>query len=61
MTAQAPWVNFVTAITTVTTAVVIAPRPLIARPTRHPGSRSLRWRLDIPACESVNDVNTPIA
>ena len=61
ITAHAPSANFVIAITTVTTAVVIAPKPLIRRPWRQPGSRSLRWRLAIPAWESVNEVNTPIA
>ena len=61
ITAHAPCANFVTAITTVTTAVVTAPSPLIARPWRQPGSRRRRWRLAMPACDSVNDVNTPIA
>ncbi len=32
ITAQAPSANFVAAITTVTTAVVIAPSPLMNRP-----------------------------
>jgi hypothetical protein len=61
ITAQAPCVNFVIAMTTVTSAVVTAPSPLIRSPCRHPCSRSRRWRLAIPACESVNEVNTPIA
>ncbi len=61
MITQAPCVNLVIAITTVTTAVVTAPRPLIAQavpPSRLP---ELRWCLAMPACESVNEVNTPIA
>ena len=49
ITAHAPSANFVIAMTTVTTAVVIAPSPLISRPWRHPGSRSRRWRLAMPA------------
>ena len=61
MIAHAPWVNFVTAMTTVTTPVATAPRPLTNRPSRQPGSLSLRWRTDMPACESVKEVNTPIA
>ena len=36
MIAHAPWVNFVIAITTVTTPVTTAPVALMARPTRHP-------------------------
>ncbi len=61
ITAHAPSVNFVIEMTTSTTAVATAPSPLITRPSFQPGSRSRRWRLAIPACESVNDVNTPIA
>ncbi|GIU98970.1 MAG: hypothetical protein KatS3mg014_0586 [Actinomycetota bacterium] len=60
-TAHAPWVNFVTAMTSATTAVVAAPTALMARPCRHPGSRSTRWCLAIPAWESVNEVKTPTA
>ena len=35
--------------------------PLMTRPSRQPGSLSRRWRLAMPACESVNEVNTPMA
>ena len=38
-TIQAPWVNLVTAMTTVTTPVTTAPMPLIARRQRQPGPR----------------------
>ena len=34
---------------------------MISSPCRQPGSRSRRWRFAIPACESVNEANTPIA
>ena len=61
MTAHAPSANFVIEMTTSTTAVATAPAPLITRPSFQPGSRSLRWRFAIPACESENDVKTPIA
>ena len=52
---------FVRATIASTMPVAMAPIPLIANPTRQPGSRRRRWRLAIPACESVNEVNTPIA
>jgi hypothetical protein len=61
ITAQAPCQNFVTAITTSSTAVANAPSALTARPSRHPGSLILRWRFAMPAWVRVNDVNTPIA
>ncbi len=38
---QAPSLNFVAAITTVITAVTMAPNPLIASPFFQPGSRSV--------------------
>ena len=38
-----------------------APMPLMNRPQRQPGSFSRMWCLAMPACDSVNDVNTPIA
>ena len=60
-TAQAPWVNLVTPSTTITTAVSSAPRPLISTPRFQPGSRRRRWRRTMPLCESVNEMNTPIA
>ena len=61
ITAHAPSLNFVMAITASTIAVVTAPSPLIRSPRRHPGSRMRRCRFAIPACESVNEVNTPMA
>ena len=54
-------VNFVTAMTMSTTNDRIAPMPLTNRPHRQPCSFSRMWCLAMPACESVNDVNTPIA
>ena len=38
-----------------------APVPLMNRPQRQPCSFSRMWCLAMPACDSVNDVNTPIA
>ena len=61
MTAQAPSLNFVIAMTTSTTSDRTAPVPLTKRPQRQPFSFSRMWCLAMPACESVNDVNTPIA
>ena len=61
MMIQAPWVNLVTAITTPTTPVATAPKPLTHRPRFQPGSLSVRWRFAMPPCDSVNDVNTPMA
>ena len=59
--AHAPSANLVRATMTSTIPVATAPAPLISRPTRQPGSRRRRCRLAIPACDNVNDVNTPIA
>ena len=61
ITAHAPWVNLVTAITTVTRPVATAPPPLMSNPVRQPGSWSRRWRRAMPACDSVKLVNTPMA
>ena len=61
ITAHAPYLNFVYAMMTVTIAVVSAPSPLISKPWVHPGSLSRMCRRAIPACDSVNEVNTPIA
>ncbi len=58
---QAPPVNLKTPITMVTTPVVKAPRPFTNRPSRQPCSLSLMCFLAMPACESVNEVNTPMA
>ena len=58
---QAPCVNFVAAMITSTTNDNTAPVPLTKSPNRQPGSFFLMWCLAMPACESVNDVNTPIA
>ena len=61
ITTHAPWVNFVIPMTTSTMPVAIAPRPLISRPSRQCGSLIRRCRLAMPACDSVNEVKTPIA
>ena len=66
MAIQAPWTNFVRAVTTSTRPVAIAPTPLIddrdgASPVapRSPFRRSRsQWRT-MPVCDSVNAVNTP--
>ena len=58
---HAPPVNLVTAMTMVTMPVASAPPPLMARPSLQPFSLMRRWRLAMPACERVNDVNTPMA
>jgi hypothetical protein len=58
---HAPWVNFVTAMTMSTMNDSTAPVPFTKRPHLQPSSRSRRWCFAIPACDSVNDVNTPIA
>ena len=61
MTIHAPSANFAIANTTVTIAVTVAPAALTTMLPRQPGPRSTyQWRT-IPACESVNAVNTPIA
>ena len=61
MITQAPWVNLVTPITMVTTSVAMAPAPLMSSPTCQCGSRSRRCLRAMPACESVKEVNTPMA
>ena len=60
-TIQAPWLNLVTAITSITRPVVAAPTAL--RPQRHrqPGSRRVSQRRTMLACESVKERNTPTA
>ena len=59
ITIHAPWVNLVMATITSTTPVTTAPTPLMTMLRRHPWPRSLRHRRTIPACDSVNAVNTP--
>ena len=58
---QAPLVNFVIATMMSTMNVATAPTPLITVLRFQPGSRSFWWWRTMPACESVNDVNTPTA
>ncbi len=58
---HAPLVNLVIATMSVTMPVAVAPTALITVPRFHAGSRSLRWWITMPACDSVNDVNTPTA
>src|SRR5450631_539619 len=53
--------NLVTAMMTSTTADSTAPVALMNRPLRQCGSLIVRWCFAIPACDRVNDVNTPIA
>ena len=60
-TIQAPCANFVTAITTVTIAVAVAPTPLIAIRHRQPLERSRSQCRTMPDCESVNEMKTPTA
>ena len=58
---HAPPVNFVIATIRVTMPVATAPTALITMLRFHAGSRSRRWWITIPVCDSVNDVNTPTA
>ena len=61
MIIHTPWSNLEIAMTTTTTAVTIAPTPLIKALRRQPGPRPVnQWRT-MPDCDSVNEVNTPIA
>ena len=61
ITIHAPSANFAIAKTTATTTVAVAPSPLMIALRRQPGARSRsQWRT-IPACDSVNAVNTPMA
>ena len=66
ITIQAPRIapgglNLVMPMITSTTAESTAPMPLMNRPVRQPSSLWVMWCLAMPACDSVNDVNTPIA
>ena len=58
---HAPSANLATAKITVTIPVATAPVPLIAMLRRHPSPRSRRQWTTIPACDSVIEVNTPMA
>ena len=58
---QAPEVNFATSTTTSVTPVATAPRPLTSMFRTAPGPRFLHQWPTIPACESVNARNAPIA
>ena len=60
MTIQGPSCDFVTATMIKTIAVTVAPKPLIAALERQPGVLNDRQWITMPACESVNDTNTPI-
>ncbi len=59
ITTQAPDRNFELATIRAMTPVVAAPRPLIASPSRQPGSRRCHQRRTMPDCESVKATNTP--
>ena len=61
ITIHAPPANLTIAITIATTNVAIAPSPFTNSPNFHPFSRRRRWRLAMPLCDSVNEVNTPKA
>ena len=43
-----------------TIPVVTAPNPLMTALVFHPASRVRRQWMTIPACDNVNDTNTPI-
>ncbi len=58
---QAPRANLATAKMMVTVPVATAPMPLTIALRRQPGPRSARQWWTMPACERVNDVNTPMA
>ena len=58
---HAPSANLATAKMTVTMPVATAPKPLIAMLRRQPSPRSRRQWTTIPACDSVIEVNTPMA
>ena len=60
-TSQAPWANFVPAMTSVTTPVATAPTPLITAERRQPDPRSFRQCTTMPAWDRVKLVKTPTA
>ena len=59
ITIHAPRANFVIVTMTRTTPVVPAPIPLMIALRSHRPSRNRIQRRTIPACDSVNAVNTP--
>jgi len=60
-TTQAPWVNFVVVMTTMTTKVVTAPLPLMTALSPQCRLRSFsQWRT-MPVWESVKPRKTPSA
>ena len=61
MITQPPSANLVTAMMPSTTSDSTAPKPLMNRPRRQPGSLRVQWCLAMPAWESVKLVNTPMA
>ncbi len=60
-TIHAPSENLASAVTTITSPVVVAPSPLISAFGRHPAGRRVSQRRTMPTCDSVNEVNTPRA
>ena len=60
-TIQAPCVNFVTAMITMTSPVAMAPTPCTDTPDTHPGWRRRSQYRTMLACLSVKDRNTPTA
>ena len=60
MTIQAPSKALVVATMSRTTPVTSAPNPLIAALERQPWPPTRRQCITIPACDNVNDTNTPI-
>ncbi len=59
ITIHAPWVNFTDAMTTSTTAVVVAPMPLTMAERSQPRSRSRSHRRTMPVWLRVKLRNTP--
>ena len=59
-TIHAPSSVLVTATMIRTTPVTSAPKPLIIALLFQPGSLSFRQWITMPACDSVNETNTPI-
>ena len=60
-TIQAPWVNFVTAMITMTSPVAVAPTAWTETPDTQPRWRRRSQYRTMLACLSVNDRNTPTA
>ena len=59
---HAPWVNLVMAMMTSTTSESTAPIAVDEQArAASPAPCGVMWCLAMPACDSVNDVNTPIA